>query len=203
VVETLLSLIPLIAAVILALWPSLGIHDHTIDGLFLTVTGTMLSLIFLFNFIWQLRHQSLQEPAALRRALQRLAHALTALWSKGDTDMRTSPQKISIALVLGTLLLVLAFPGRLNASDRSALRLSPAASSHEHFLSIATRKPVAISVFQHRRRDFRGGELLMDIDIRLRTAANLEGNFEVQKAAENAGVPLRIIVIAASPLLEV
>jgi hypothetical protein len=40
VVETLLSLIPLIAAVILALWPSLGIHDHAIDGLFLTVIGT-------------------------------------------------------------------------------------------------------------------------------------------------------------------
>jgi hypothetical protein len=161
----------------------------------------MLSLIFLFNFIWQLRHQTLREPTALRRALQRLAHALTVLRSKGATDMRTSPQKI--ALVLGTLLLILAFPGRLNASGRSALRLTPEASSDEHFLSVATRKPVAISVFQHRPRDFRGGEPLMDIDIRLRTAANLEGNFEVQKAAEKAGVPLRIIVIAASPLLEV
>jgi hypothetical protein len=43
----------------------------------------------------------------------------------------------------------------------------------------------------------------MDADIRLRTAAALEGNLALQKAAENARVPLRIIVIAASPLLEV
>ena len=46
-VETLLSLILLMAAVILALRPSLGIHDHTIDRLFLTVTGSMLSTMFL------------------------------------------------------------------------------------------------------------------------------------------------------------
>jgi hypothetical protein len=43
----------------------------------------------------------------------------------------------------------------------------------------------------------------MDADIRLRTAAALEGNLALQKAAENELVPLRIIVIAASPLLEV
>jgi hypothetical protein len=65
-VETLLSLILLIAAVTFALWPSLGIHEHTIDGLFLTVTGSMLSMIFLINFIWQLRHQSADELAALK-----------------------------------------------------------------------------------------------------------------------------------------
>lgn len=65
-VETLLSLIPLIAAVILALWPSLGIHDHTIDGLFVTMIGALLSLIFLLNFIWQLRHQRAQELAELK-----------------------------------------------------------------------------------------------------------------------------------------
>jgi hypothetical protein len=37
----------------------------------------------------------------------------------------------------------------------------------------------------------------MDADIRLRTASALEGNLALQKAAENARVPLIIIVIAA------
>ena len=43
----------------------------------------------------------------------------------------------------------------------------------------------------------------MDADIRLRTAAALEGNLALQKAAENARVPVRIIVIAAGPLFDI
>ena len=38
-VEILLSLIFLVASVALASWPRLGIHDRTIDGLFLILTG--------------------------------------------------------------------------------------------------------------------------------------------------------------------
>jgi hypothetical protein len=38
-VEILLSLIFLVASVALASRPRLGIHDRTIDGLFLTLTG--------------------------------------------------------------------------------------------------------------------------------------------------------------------
>jgi hypothetical protein len=42
-VEILLSLVLLVAAAALALWPWVGIHDHTIDGLFLTLTGSVMS----------------------------------------------------------------------------------------------------------------------------------------------------------------
>jgi hypothetical protein len=38
-VEILLSLVLLVAAAALALWPWVGLHDRTIDGLFLTLTG--------------------------------------------------------------------------------------------------------------------------------------------------------------------
>ena len=54
-VEILLSLLLTVAAFGVVLWPTLGIHDYTVDGLFLTLTGAMLTLIFLFNFIWQPR----------------------------------------------------------------------------------------------------------------------------------------------------
>ena len=203
-VETLLSLILFVAAVSLALWPSLGIHDNTIDGLFLTVTGSMLSLIFLLNFIWQLRHQSAGEMALLRRAWHILAHGFGTVRVKGGTVMRTSLHKISIAFVLGiVLLLILAFPRRLNASDLSAPQLSPVASYKGHLLSVATPRRVPSLVLKDRREHSRRGGFLMDADIRLRTAAALEGNLALQKAAESARVPLRIIVIAASPLLEV
>jgi hypothetical protein len=203
-VETLLSLVLLIAAVNLALRTSLGIHDHTIDGLFLTVTGSMLSLIFLINFIWQLRHQSADELAAFRHAKRMLAHALGILHLKRGTNMRTGPHKISTALALGiVLLLILAFPSRLNASDLSGSQLSPVASYSRHVPRVTTPRRFPSSARKHERESFLRGELLMDADIRLRTAAVLEGNLTLQKAAENARVPLRIIVIAASPLLEV
>lgn len=38
-VEILLSLVLLVAATVLAFWPYAIVHDHTIDGLFLTLTG--------------------------------------------------------------------------------------------------------------------------------------------------------------------
>src|SRR5579872_3425998 len=49
-VEILLSLLLLIAAIALAIGPYAVIHDHTIDGRFLTLTGFMLTLLFLRNF---------------------------------------------------------------------------------------------------------------------------------------------------------
>ena len=203
-VETLLSLVLLIAAVTLALWPSLEIHDHTIDGPFLTVTGSMLSVIFLINFIWQLRHQNAQELAVLRHVRHRLAQLFGTLRVKGGTAMRTSPHRISIGFVLGIVLLViLAFPSRLNASDFSAPQLSPVASCSGHVLAVELPRRVPSLALKDRREHSRRGGFLMDADIRLRTAAALEGDLALQKAAENARAPLRIIVIAASPLLEV
>ena len=179
-VETLLSLVLLIAAVALALWPSLEIHDHTIDGLFLTVTGSMLSVIFFINFIWQLRHQSAQELTVLRHVWHRLAQPIGTLRLKGGTAMRTSPHKISIAFVLGiVLLLILAFPSRLNASDLSALQLSPVASYGGHVLGVAAPRRVPSLALKDKREHSRRGGFLMDADIRLRTAAALEGKSRV------------------------
>jgi len=43
----------------------------------------------------------------------------------------------------------------------------------------------------------------MDADARLRAAAALVGNPAIEKPVESARVPLRMIVITASPLLEV
>lgn len=203
-VEILLSLVLLIAAVTLALWPSLEIHDHTTHGLFLTVTGSMLSVIFLINLIWQLRHQTAQELAALRHVWHKLAQPFGTLRVRGGTVMRTSPHRIRIAFVLGiVLLLILSFPSRLNASDLSAPQLSQVASCKGYVLGVATPRRVPSLGLKDRREHSRRGGLLMDADIRLRTAAALEGNLALQKAAENARVPLRIIVIAADPLLEV
>ncbi len=45
-VEILLSLVPLAAAGAVSLWPWLGIHDHTTDGLFLTLTEAVMFLLF-------------------------------------------------------------------------------------------------------------------------------------------------------------
>src|ERR1700741_3049558 len=77
-VEILLSLVFLVAAGALALWPWVGIHDHTIDGLFLTLTGSIMVLLFLFNFIWQLRSQGAEEKIRIRNAWQQLAHSIAA-----------------------------------------------------------------------------------------------------------------------------
>ena len=75
-IEILLSLILLVAAAALALWPWAVIDDHTIDGLFLTLTGFVMFLLFLFNFIWQLRSQGVEEMSRIRNAWQQLAHGL-------------------------------------------------------------------------------------------------------------------------------
>ncbi len=202
-VETLLSLVLLIAALALALWPTLGIHDHTIDGLFLTLTGSMLTLIFLFNFIWQLRFQGAREVTAIRHAWQNRAHALSALLSKGGAGMRTIPPRVSIPLAMGiVLLLMLAFPSRLYASDLSVVEPSSIAG-HNHGLSVveSVRTPRRANEHNSQHRD--PGLLLMDVDFRLRAAAALVGNPTIEKPAETARVPLRMIVITASPLLEV
>ena len=154
-VETLLSLVLLIAAVNLALRTSLGIHDHTIDGLFLTVTGSMLSLIFLINFIWQLRHQSAQELATLQHVLGRLARSLGTLRLKGGSDMRTSPHKINITRALGlVLLLILAFPSRVNASELSPSQLSPVASYRRHVLRVAPSGRIPSFALKDQREAF-------------------------------------------------
>src|SRR5437016_6836331 len=117
-VEILLSCVLLIAAIALAPWPSLVIHDHTIDGLFLTLTGSMLTLLFLFNFIWQLRFQGAKEVTIIRHAWQHWTCAVNAVFSKGGRDMRKIPPTISIPLVMGVvLLLILAFPCSLYAND--------------------------------------------------------------------------------------
>jgi hypothetical protein len=81
-VEILLSLVLLVATAALALWPWVGIHDHTIDGLFLTLTGSVMFLLFLFHFIWQLRSQGAQERIRIRHAWNQLAHAIAAKFSK-------------------------------------------------------------------------------------------------------------------------
>jgi hypothetical protein len=49
-VEILLSLVLLVAAAALALWPWVGIHDHTVDGLFLTLTGVRYVLAIPVQF---------------------------------------------------------------------------------------------------------------------------------------------------------
>jgi hypothetical protein len=76
-VEILLSLVLLVAAAALALWPWVGIHDHTIDGLFLSLTGSVMFRLFLFNFIWQLRSQGAEEKIRIRNTWQHLAHRIT------------------------------------------------------------------------------------------------------------------------------
>ena len=85
-VEILLSLVLLVAAAALAFWPWVGIH--TIDGLFLTLTGSVMFLLFLIHFIWQLRSQGAEEKIRIRNAWQQLAHGIAAKFSKGGMGMR-------------------------------------------------------------------------------------------------------------------
>src|ERR1700757_4256114 len=115
-VEILLSLVLLVATAALALGPWVGIHDRTIDGLFLTLTGSVMFLLFLFNFIRQLRAQGAAEKTCIRHEWQKLTPAFSAVLSKGGSAMRTIPPRVSIPVVLGiVLLLILAFPGSLYA----------------------------------------------------------------------------------------
>lgn len=199
-VEILLSLVLLVAAAALALWPWVGIHDHTIDGLFLTLTGFVMFLLFLFNFIWQLRSQGAEEKLRIRNAWQHLARGIAAKFSNGGKSMRTIPPRVSIALVLGiVLLLILAFPSSLYARDLSIPQESRVPAHCQQVLAVSVPNHVGL----RNREDGERRALLMDADVRLRAAAAMFGNPTIEKAVEHAGVPLRMIVITASPLLEV
>jgi hypothetical protein len=198
-VEILLSLVLLVAAAALALWPWVGIDDRTMDGLFLTLTGCVMFLLFLFNFIWQLRAQGAEQKICILNLWQKLTRASDAVLSIGGTAMRTNPPRAGIPLVLGiVLLLVLAFPSSLHASDPSLAKQMRVPGQSQ---------PVrAVSVLHHFVRNREHPEsraLLMDADVRLRAAAAISSNPAVEKAAERARVPLRMIVITTSPLLEV
>lgn len=198
-VEILLSLVLLVAATALAVWPWVGIHDHTIDGLFLTLTGSAMFLLFLLNFILQLRSQGAAEKIRIRHAWQRLALAFGAVLRKGGTDMRTIPPRVSIRVVLGMLLLILAFPSSLYASNHSLAQETRLPGHSQQVLAVSATHHFGLRDRGHRERRV----LLMDADVRLRAAAAIFSNPTVEKAVEHAGVPLRVIVITANPLLEV
>lgn len=199
-VEILLSLVLLVAAAALALWPWVGIHDHSIDGLFLALTGSVMFLLFLFNFIWQLRSQGAEEKLRIRNAWQHLARGIAAKFSNGGKSMRTIPPRVSIALVLGiVLLLILAFSGSLYARDLSIPQERCVPAHCQQVFAVSVPNHVGLRNREHAERR----ALLMDADVRLRAAAAMFGNPTIEKAVEHAGVPLRMIVITASPLLEV
>jgi hypothetical protein len=198
-VEILLSLVLLVATAALALWPWVGIHDHTIDGLFLTLTGSVMFLLFLFHFIWQLRSQGAQERIRIRHAWNQLAHAIAAKFSKGGKSMRTISPRVSIALALGIiLLLILGFPSSLYAGDLPIAQKSLVAAHSQQVLAVSVPHHVGLRNREHGERRVP----LMDVDVRLRAAA-MFGNPTIEKAVEHAGVPLRMIVLTASPILEV
>ena len=198
-VEILLSLVLLVAAAALALWPWVGIHDHTIDGLFLTLTGSVMFLLFLFNFIWQLRSQGADEKICIRNVWQQLAHGIAAKFSNGGKSMRTVPPRVSIALVLGiVLLLIIAFPGNLYARDLPIPQQSRIPAHSQQVLAVSVPHHVGLRNREHGERHV----LLMDADVRLRAAAAIFGNPTIEKAVEHAGVPVRMIILTASPILE-
>jgi hypothetical protein len=199
-VELLLSLVRLVVAAALALWPWVGIHDHTIDGLFLTLTGSVRLLLFLFNFIWQLRSQGAEEKIRIRNVSQQLAHGIVAMFANGGKGMRTIPPRVSIALVSGIVLLpILAFPGSLYASDLSIPQASRVPAHCPELLAVSVTHRLRVRSRERRETPV----LLMDADARLRAAAVMLGNPMIEKAVEHAGAPLRMIVITARPLLEV
>lgn len=157
-------------------------------------------LLFLFNFIWQLRSQGAEEKLRIRNAWQHLARGIAAKFSNGGKSMRTIPPRVSIAFVLGImLLLILAFPSSLYARDLSIPQESRVPAHCQQVLAV----PVPNHVGLRNREDGERRALLMDADVRLRAAAAMFGNPTIEKAVEHAGVPLRMIVITASPLLEV
>lgn len=197
-VEILLSLLLLMAAVSFTLWPFAVTYDRTIDGLFVTLTATMLTLLFLFNFIWQLRSQSAKELTAMQDVWLKRLRAFRRVRSKGGADMKTVLPRISIPLVMGlVLVLVLAFPSSLYASDSLSHSRGSLRSVHQHMppLALAHHVPGA-------KRVHHSG-LLMDADVRLRAAAALSSNPAIERTGAHSRVPLRMIVITASPLLDV
>src|SRR6201997_641031 len=190
-VEILLSLVLLVATAALALRPWVGVHDHTVDGLFLTITESVMVLLFLFNFIWQLRSQGAEQKIRIRNAWQQLAHGIAAKFSNGGNSMRTVPPRVSIALVLGiVLLLILAFPGSLYASDLSIPQESRVPAHCPQLLAVS----VTHRVWGRNRQRREARVRLMDADVRLRAAAAISGNPTIEKAVEHAIAPLRMIV---------
>ena len=114
--------------------------------------------------------------------------------------MRTIPPRVSIVLVLGIVLsLILVFPSNLYASDRSIAQESVVPPRRQQVLAVSVPNHVGLRNREHGKRRL----MLMDADVRLRSAAAMFGNPTIEKAVEHAGVPLRMIVIMASPLPEV
>jgi len=114
--------------------------------------------------------------------------------------MRNISSKVGIPLVMAiVLLLILAFPGSLYATDLS-LAHQTRVPAHSHQVPA-----VSVTHYWVRNRAHREPHngLLMDADVRMRAAVAIMGSPAIEKAIERAGVPLRIIVITASPLLEV
>ncbi|HTT23621.1 MAG TPA: hypothetical protein VMG82_32130 [Candidatus Sulfotelmatobacter sp.] len=157
-------------------------------------------LLFLFNFIWQLRSQGAEEKIRIRNAWQHLARGIAAKFSKGGKSMRTISPRVGIALALGiVLLLILGFPSSLYAGDLPIAQESLVPAHSQQVLAVSVPHHVGLRSREHGERRV----LLMDADVRLRTAAVMFGNPTIEKAVEHAGVPLRMIVLTASPILEV
>jgi hypothetical protein len=113
--------------------------------------------------------------------------------------MRTVPPRVTIALVLGIVLLILGFPSSLYAGDLSIAQESLVPAHSQQVLAVSVPHHVGLRNREHDERRV----LLMDADVRLRAAAAMFGNPTIKKAVEHAGVPLRMIVLTASPMLEV
>jgi hypothetical protein len=199
-VEILLLLVHVVAAAALTLWPGVGIRDHAIDGLFLTLTGSFMFLLFLFNFISQLCSQGAGGKIRIRNAWQRLAHGIAAKFSNASKNMRTVPPRVSTALVLGiVLLLILAFPGSLYASDLSVSQECRVPAHCPQLLAVSDPSPFGAQS----RASQKAGAVNGCREVRPRVAAAMFGNPTSEKAVEHADAPLPMIVITASPLLEV
>jgi hypothetical protein len=113
--------------------------------------------------------------------------------------MRTISPRVSIALALGIiLLLILGFPSSLYAGDLPIAQKNLVAAHSQQVLDVSVPHRVGLRNREHGERRV----LLMDVDVRLRAAA-MFGNPTIEKAVEHAGVPLRMIVLTASPILEV
>ena len=156
-------------------------------------------LLFLFNFIWQLRSQGAEEKIRIRNAWQQLAHGIAAKLSRGGKGMRTISPRVSIALVSAVvLLLILGFPSPLYAGDLSIAQGSLVPAHSQQVLAVSVPHHVGLRNREHGQRHV----LLMDADVRLRAAAAIFGNPTIEKAVEHAGVPVRMIILTAIPILE-
>jgi hypothetical protein len=113
--------------------------------------------------------------------------------------MKIVRSRISIPVAMGVvLLLILSFSGSLYASDSLAQRAASLVPAHQHLMtaSLSCHLPRAERVHQR-------SSLLMDADMRLRAAAALSSYPVIESAARTLRVPLRMVVITASPRLDV